>query len=161
VTIASRRTLTEIVAATLSQIQTAFGRLLYISRSFDDEAGRYTHAGWTLSHDAAKIDAELRAAHKAAFAEWLSMSLQHQHADLNTWLDGLDRTRVLSAWIIAEPWMRLIPPSAHDAEHALFLSNFRMLLGLLKSGQETANCSTSPQDATRCDSTQPRRSAAR
>lgn len=56
-TIASRRTLAEIVAATLSQIQTAFGRLIYISRSLEEDTGRYTHAGWTMSHDVARIDA--------------------------------------------------------------------------------------------------------
>lgn len=162
-TIASRRSLAEILAATLAQIQTAFGRLLYVARTLDEETGRYNHAGWTMTHEPVKIDAELRAAHKAAFAEWLGMRLEHQHADLNTWLDGLDRGRVLAAWIVAEPWMRLIPPSAHDAEHALFVSNFCTLLKLLKSGQGTAAapCPTFQQDATCYASTPRRRSAAR
>lgn len=131
-TVVSRRTLAEIVYATLSQIPSTFGRLVYLS-GYITEGGRYEHVGWTLRHGHKTVDSILRRAHQREWQLWLDLTVDQQHEQLQAFLNGHNRRKVLAMWTAVEPWHRLAPAQAKDHERRLFASDFRAVLELLRT----------------------------
>jgi hypothetical protein len=120
---------------TLSQIPSVFGRLVYLAAVRDLNSGRYEHHGLALVFGENEADRALRRSHIQTFSEWICFNLEQQKADLMLYLSGLmdERRRVIQTWLRIEPFRTMIPSSATKAESELYLSDFRMLLNLLKN----------------------------
>lgn len=120
---------------TLSQIPAVFGRLVYLATLRDANSGRYEHHGLALVFGENEADRALRRSHIQTFSEWLCFNLEQQKADLDLYLSALleERCRVIETWLRLEPFRTLLPSSATKAETELYLSDFRILLALLKN----------------------------
>ena len=120
---------------TLSQIPTVFGRLVYLAALRDTNSGRYEHHGLALVFGENEADRALRRSHVQTFSEWLCFNLEQQRADLGLYLSALldERKRIVDNWLRIEPFRSLVPSSATRTETELYLSDFRILLGLLKN----------------------------
>jgi hypothetical protein len=120
---------------TLSQIPAVFGRLVYLAALRDPNSGKYEHHGLALVFGESESDRALRRSHVQTFSEWLCFDLEQQKADLDLYLSALmdDRRRVIDTWLRVEPFRTLIPGSATKAESELYLTDFRVLLELLRA----------------------------
>ena len=120
---------------TLSQIETIFGRLVYLSGLRDSNTGRYEHHGLAVVFGEEAADRALRESHEITFAEWLSFGLEHQKADLDLYLSQLTarRRRTVETWMRLRPYRNLIPTRAAEPERSLYLSDFEVMLELLKN----------------------------
>ncbi len=120
---------------TLSQIPTVFGRLVYLSSLRNVNTDKYEHYGFALMFGEKEADRTLRQSHIQAFSEWLCFNLEEQKADLDLYLSGLggDKRAIVEAWLRLAPYRHVIPSSARKAERELYLSDFKILLDLLKN----------------------------
>ena len=120
---------------TLSQIPSVFGRLVYLSSLRNVNTDKYEHHGFALLFGEKQADRTLRQSHVQAFSEWLNFDLEEQKADLDLYLSSLggDKRAIVEAWLRLAPYRHLIPSSARHAERELYLSDFKLLLELLKN----------------------------
>lgn len=119
---------------TLSQIPSAFGRLVYLSSLRGTTTGRYEHHGLALVFGEEQSDRALRRSHEESFQEWLGYSLEQQKGDLDLYLSelGSDRRTLVETWTKLTPYRNLVPLSCLDADKQLFLADLELLLELLK-----------------------------
>lgn len=96
---------------TLSQIPSAFGKLVYLASLRNGNSGRYEHHGLTLVFGEENANRALKKSHIHVFREWLRFNLEQQKADLDLYLAGLyeDKRTILTNWLELEPYMNLIP----------------------------------------------------
>ena len=120
---------------TLSQIESIFGRLVYLSGLRDSNTGRYEHHGLALIFGGEDADSALHESHQITFAEWLSFTLEKQKADLDLYLSHLTSRKrtTVETWLRLKPYRNLIPTRIAEPERALYLSDFEVLLELLKN----------------------------
>jgi hypothetical protein len=76
----------------LCDLGSVFGRLVYFS-SLRDEDGRYHEPGLSADLGEEESDHIIRAAHEAAFAEWLTFDLEAQKSDLDLYLSAFQGSR--------------------------------------------------------------------
>ncbi len=121
---------------TLSQVPTAFGRVVYLASLRDPNTGRYQHFGLAQIYSDENADRALRLSHTQAFGEWLNYPLERQKADLEEYLNSIDgdRVKVLQTWASLAPYRNLLPTDATEAERQLFVSDLELILELLRSG---------------------------
>ncbi len=119
---------------TLSQIPTTFGRLVYLSSLRDSNTGTYDHYGLAQVFGVKDADRTLRQSHTQVFSEWLNLNLEQQKGDLEEYLSGLeeDVDALVATWIRLAPYRNLIPPRAREVEKKLYLSDFEIVMELLK-----------------------------
>lgn len=120
---------------TLSQIETVFGRLVYLSGLRDVNSGRYEHHGLALIFGEDEADQALRDSHEITFAEWLSFNLEKQKADLDLYLSHLTARKrtAVETWLRLRPYRNLVPTRSTEPERMLYLSDFEVLLDLLRN----------------------------
>lgn len=70
-------------------------------------------------------DRTLCRSHHLVFSEWLGFSLAEQKADLDEYLREPGNSRY------AVHYRNLTPPTAHDVERQLYLTDLETLMGLL------------------------------
>ncbi len=117
----------------LSDLGSVFGRLVFFSSLRDDD-GRYRHPGLVADLGGEEADRVIRAAHEAAFAEWLTFGLDAQKSDLELYLEAFDGSRkraVIHLWDRVEPHRGLVPKQATDQERELYLADFEAVLAVL------------------------------
>jgi hypothetical protein len=122
----SRRPPTEMWRATLLQIPTLFGRLVFLSSLRDLETGRYSHPSLADMPGGEDPDRTLRNSHQQVFQQWISSGLADQKADLDEYLSTAGGPRY------ALPYRNLAPSSARDVERQLYLTDLETLLELLR-----------------------------
>ncbi len=120
---------------TLSQIETVFGRLVYLSGLRDSNTGRYEHHGLALVFGDNEADRALRDSHLNTFTEWLSFNLEKQKADLDLYLSHLTARKrtAVETWLRLKPYRNLIPTRSTEPERMLYLTDFEALLELLRN----------------------------
>ncbi len=130
-----RGALSDLNRNTLVHIESVFGRLVYVSSLRNPNSGRYEHHGMALVFGEHDADRALRISHSQAFSEWLSFTLEQQKADLALYLSTLTDNKkvILETWLRLAPYRNLIPASIHGVEKRLYLSDFGILLELLKN----------------------------
>lgn len=120
---------------TLSQIPSAFGKLVYLSSLRNSNSGRYEHHGLALVFGEDDANRALKKSHVLVFREWLSFNLEQQKADLDLYLSGLleDKRTVVETWLTLAPYLQLLPTSAKQAERRLYVSDLTALIDLLRN----------------------------
>jgi hypothetical protein len=116
----------------LPEIESIFGRLIYLSGLRHQDTGRYGQSGWCELSGIGDADRPLRAAHFNNFSTWLCLTLQQQKADLDMYLSGLpvSKPTVLRQWMREMGHGMLIPDEASQAERQLFLCDLGVILEL-------------------------------
>ena len=120
---------------TLSRIPTLFGKIMYLASVRGTESGRYEHHGLALLFGEKAADTALRRSHEDCFAEWLSLSVEEQKADIDEYLVGHaeDRRTVIESWVRLAPYRSAPPASSRASEKRYFLVNFEALLRVFKA----------------------------
>jgi hypothetical protein len=119
---------------TLSQIDTVFGRLEYLSSLRNPHTGKYEHYGLEQRLGAENSQNTLLQSHEAAFADWVSFSLDAQKRELVAYLSKREETseEIIRSWLRVKPFATWIPAATRSAERALFLSDLDVVLELLR-----------------------------
>ena len=119
---------------TLSKIETVFGRLEYLSSLRNPHTGRYEHHGLGLRMGVETSHYTLLQSHEAAFADWVSFSLDAQKRELSTYLIKREEPAedIVRSWLRVKPFPTCIPATTRSAERALFLTDLDVLLELLR-----------------------------
>jgi len=119
----------------LSNIRTAYGRLVYLAGLRNPDTGRYEHYGLTgLSYAAG--NRALKKVHEDIFKEWVSYPLEQKKEDVEGYIDGMDlvdRPELIDAWLRLTPYKNLVPGSIQGPERQKHISDFEAILGLLKN----------------------------
>jgi hypothetical protein len=119
---------------TVARIPTLYGRLVYLSSLRNQHTGNYEHHGLSQMCGQEEAAQALSQSHAQVFQDWLCLNLEQQKADLDEYLEELpgDTAAVLDTWVSAMPYRTLVPPAAHDVERQLYLTDFAMLLEVLR-----------------------------
>ena len=120
---------------TLSQIESVFGTLVYLSSLRSPITGKYEHHGLALVFGEDEAARALRKSHARAFEEWLSFNLEQQKADLDLYLSAVldDKRAVVETWLSVRTYRTFIPSSAKTVEKRLYLADIEALIALLKN----------------------------
>jgi hypothetical protein len=120
---------------TLSQIPTAFGRLVYLASLRNSNNGNYEHHGLGLVFGEDEANRALKESHIAVFAEWLTFNLEQQKADLDLYLAGLfeDKRAVIETWVRLAPYQNLVPASIRGVERRLYIADLTALMELFRN----------------------------
>ena len=120
---------------TLDQISSTFGKIAYLTSLRNENSGRYQHFGLAQIYSEDEADQVLRESHKEVFREWLNYALEPQARDIETYLDSIedDRDTVLATWLTLEPYRRLVPAEASEAERDLYVTDLQLVLDLLRN----------------------------
>ena len=125
---------------TLTQIPGALGKLVYLSATRDFNTGTYSHTGLALRFGVDAAAQALERCHREAFREVLFMDLEQLVEDLDHYFSERGaRAQLLDSWGKLQAYRTLIPADSDVLSTALFTSNVRIALAVLRSGRY---CST-------------------
>ena len=124
----------ELWRKTLSQIPTAFGRLVYLASLRDEATGRYVHDGLNRLAGSEEADRTLCHSHQQIFSQWIASSLSDQKSDLDQYVMETGGG-IQSLW----NHRNVVPPKARDVERQLYLADFETLLDLLQFDHDAAS----------------------
>ena len=127
---------------TLAKISGNFARLIYLASTRDYNSARYHHSGLAdrfSPHIAAKA---LERAHREAFRELETAPLANLAHELELYMRSTreDPEDFFRAWQAVEPFRVVVPVGANPTSAALFISNVKFALEVLRSNLK------SPQD---------------
>ena len=119
----------------LYQVNTAYGRLVYLAGLRNPNNGRYEHYGVDASA-ALAVSRSLRTLHETIFREWISFPLESKMADIELYIQSIDRVdhaELIDAWLRMTPYKNLVPANIQGPERQRHISDFEAILGLLKN----------------------------
>jgi hypothetical protein len=127
----------EICIRDLSDIETSYGRLVYLAGLRNPDTGRYEHYG-ASSRSASSLEASraLLRVHEQIFKEWIGFPLERKKADIELYIariQQVDRGDLIDAWLRLTPYKNLVPASIQGPEREKHASDFEAILGLLKN----------------------------
>ena len=124
-------------ARDLLQIETSYGRLVYLVSLRDPDTGRYEHYSSAAdSADSNLISRTLRRIHESIFRDWVTFTLERKKSDIDLYISGIyqvDRSELIDAWLRLTPYKNLVPGSIQGPERQKHVSDFEAILGLLKN----------------------------
>ncbi len=131
----SARAMRDVWERTLEQIASTFGKIAYLTALRNENSGRYQHFGLAQIYSEDAADQVLRESHEEVFRQWLTYELEPQARDLEKYLESIedDRETVLATWLTLEPYRRLVPAGASEAERDLYVSDLQFVLDLLRN----------------------------
>jgi hypothetical protein len=119
----------------LSQIETFYGRLVYLAGLRNPDNGRYEHFGCAPGSSVV-VSRNLKKIHETIFRDWIGLSLERKKADIELYIatvDQGDRRLLVDAWLRLTPYRNLVPASVQGPERQRHISDFEAILGLLKN----------------------------
>ena len=119
----------------LTQIETFYGRLVYLAGLRNPNTGRYEHySAASLSHQSS--NQALKRAHEAIFRKWVNLPLEKKKADIELYMctiEGVSCSELIDAWLRLTPYKNLVPAAIQGPERQKHVSDFEAILGLLKN----------------------------
>ena len=124
-------------ARDLAQIESSYGKLVYLAGLRNPDSGRYEHYASNASYSGGLVTSRaLKRIHEAIFREWVTYPLERKKADVEIYIAGIDqvdKTELLDAWLRLTPYKNLVPASIQGPEREKHISDFEAILGLLKN----------------------------
>src|SRR3954451_17865747 len=130
-----REVFDEIWGRELAEIETAYGRLVYLASLRDSNSGRYEHYA-TEPDSRKRVHSQLLRLHEAIFREWVDYTLERKKADIELYICGLDSvnpSELVDAWLRLTPYKNLVPAAIRGPEREQHISDFEAILGLLRN----------------------------
>lgn len=129
----NQRIVEEYASQWLADIASHLGRLLHVSMLRDVSSGRYRHPALEEIYSEPAVHQSMLYCHEELFEKVLELSLEQQEWDLRMHLVGLDSPpgEVAGRWLEVEFYRLLVPFGAPPYLRDLFLSNMRVILGLV------------------------------
>jgi hypothetical protein len=119
----------------LSQIETSYGRLVYLAGLRNPDTGRYDYYGSIPGASSNLIASRtLKRIHETIFRDWVGFSLERKKSDIELYIasiDQVDRAELIDAWLRLTPYKNLVPASIQGPERQRHISDFEAILGLL------------------------------
>ena len=125
----------EIGLRELSQVETSYGRLVYLASLRNPDNGRYEHYGSELAAPSI-VNRQLVHLHEEIFREWVTYPLERKKADIELYIAGIDSVdpaELINAWLRLTPYKNLVPAAIQGPERQKHISDFEAILGLLKN----------------------------
>ena len=124
---------------TLAQLDYDFARLLYLSSLRDFSTGEYHHHGLAHSFSESAASAALTISHQQVFYDLTSAPLESLVAQVERFIrsSSKDREQILSAWERLEAYRVTVPSYCDELTVALFRSNVKIAMALLKAPRST------------------------
>lgn len=119
----------------LSQIETFYGRLVYLAGLRNPNNGRYEHYGSEFAASS-EVSRELMRLHEEIFREWVAYPLERKKADIELYIASIhsvDPAELINAWLRLTPYKNLVPAAIQGPERQKHISDFEVILGLLKN----------------------------
>ena len=119
----------------LSHIPTSYGRLVYLAGLRNPDTGQYEHYG-SDSNTRQLTSRMLKRLHEDIFKQWVRYTLERKKADIELYIAGIDqvdKTDLIDAWLRLTPYKNLVPASIQGPERQKHVSDFEIILGLLKN----------------------------
>jgi hypothetical protein len=121
----------------LSQIETFYGRLVYLAALRNPDNGRYEHYGIAPGTPVSVIASRnLKRIHETIFRDWIGLSLERKKADIEVYVSKVDqgeRHLLVDAWLRMAPYKNLVPASMQGPERQRHISDLEAIIGLLKN----------------------------
>ncbi|MBV8708898.1 MAG: hypothetical protein JO182_12960 [Acidobacteriaceae bacterium] len=119
----------------LSHIKSSYGRLVYLASLRNPDNGRYEHYGSEMTLPTV-VNKQLGQLHEKIFREWVTFTLERKKADIELYIAGIglvDPAELIDAWLRLTPYMNLVPATIQGPERQKHISDFEVILGLLKN----------------------------
>lgn len=128
-----QRIIEQFASEWLSNIPCKLGRLRHVSSLRDVSTGRYYHPILADFYSEAALDQALAYCHEELFDKVLESALQEQESDLRLLLREIDApaSEIAARWLELESFRLFVPLGAPPYLRRLFLSNMRVILGLI------------------------------
>jgi len=129
----NQRIIEEYASQWLADIPCDLGRLVHVSMLRDVSSGRYRHPILEEIYSEPAIHQALLYCHEELFEKVLESPLEQQEWDLRSYFAGLDSSpgEASGRWLESEFFRLLVPFGTPPYLRDLFLSNMRVILGLI------------------------------
>lgn len=130
-----REVLDETWGRELAEIETAYGRLVYLASLRDSNSGRYEHYA-TETDSRKRVHTYFLRLHETIFREWVNFTLELKKADIELYvrgLDSVDPAELVDAWLRLTPYKNLVPAAIRGPEREKHISDCEAILGLLRN----------------------------
>jgi hypothetical protein len=120
---------------TLSKIPGNFARLIYLASTRDYNSARYYHSGLAEQFSAQVAERALEQAHREVFRKLSTAALAVLAEELELYMRSTRENPAdfFKAWQAVEPFRVVVPVGTHPTSAALFISNVRFALAVLRS----------------------------
>lgn len=133
----NQRVIEEFASRWLAAIPSDLGRLMHVAQFRDVSSGCYHHPMLEDNFSASSVHQALLYCHEELFEKILELPLEREERDLRSYLAGMDSpaSEVAGRWLDVEVFRMWVPLGTPGYLRDLFLSNLRMLLGLILQEQ--------------------------
>jgi hypothetical protein len=120
---------------TLSKIPGNFARLIYLASTRDYNSAHYYHSGLADRYSTEIAEKALERAHRDVFRRLETCALSDLAGELELYMRSTreDPSDFFRAWQAVEPFRVVVPVGTHPTSAAVFISNVRFALAVLRS----------------------------